>query len=53
MAGLPRRSRSAVSCRATRRPGIEVCRQALARHIIDDIENAEASAAGKLIIHKI
>ena len=56
MPGLPRRSISAVSSRATRRPEIEVLRdrrQAFARHVVDDVQDAELSAAGELVMDEI
>jgi len=53
--GLPRRSTSAVSSRAARRPerGVGDGRQAFARHVVDDIENAEPSAVGELIVREV
>jgi hypothetical protein len=52
MRGLPRRLINAVSSRATRRPEIDVSdrRQALSRHVVDDVQDAESSAAGKLVM---
>lgn len=53
--GLPRRSISVVSSRATRRPEIVVSGIAArhSRHIINDIENPEPSPACKLVVHEI
>src|ERR1700722_19735780 len=56
MPGLPRRLINAVSSRATRRPEIEVSGIAarhLPRHLIDDVQDAEPSAAGKLVMDEI
>src|SRR5947209_5228586 len=53
--GLPRRSIRTVSSRATRRPqnrGVGDRRQAFARHVIDDVQHAEASAVGELVVNK-
>ena len=32
---------------------VEDCRQALPRHVVDDIENAEAAATSELIVDKV
>src|SRR5277367_570556 len=56
MPGLPRRLINAVSSRATRRPqdrGVRDRRQALPRHVIDDVQDAEPSAAGKLVMDEV
>lgn len=56
MPGLPRRLISAVSSRATRRPEIEVsgiAARPLPRHVIDDVQDAEPPAAGKLVMDEI
>lgn len=43
-----------ISSRATRWPEIEVSGiAAFARHVVDDVEHTEASAAGKLVMHEI
>src|SRR5271166_6819781 len=52
MPGLPRLSTSADSSRATRRPEIEASGMAARhspRHVVDDVQDAEAAAAGELI----
>lgn len=33
--------------------GVRDCRQAFARHVIHDVENAEAPAKGELIVHEV
>jgi hypothetical protein len=56
MPGLPRRLINAVSSRATRPPRdrrVRDGRQALPRHVIDDIQDAEPPAAGKLVMDEI
>ncbi|ESZ10624.1 hypothetical protein X737_31230 [Mesorhizobium sp. L48C026A00] len=35
---------------AARDRGVRDCRQALARHVVDDVEDAEASTAGELVV---
>jgi hypothetical protein len=49
MPGFPWRSTSIVNSRATHRPrGVGDRRQALSRHVIDDVQDAEPSAADEL-----
>ncbi len=53
--GLPRRSISVVSSRATRRRDRRVldrC-QAFARHVINGVEDPESPAAGQLVVDEI
>jgi hypothetical protein len=53
--GLPRRASIAVSSRATRRPEIDVSdrAQTLLGDVVDDVEDAEASAIGELVIDEV
>ena len=56
MPGLPRFAINVVSSRATRLPEIEVSggrRQAFARHVVNDVKDAEPPSAGELIMHEV
>lgn len=53
MSGLPRRLIRSVSSRATRRPEIDVSGIAARRHVVDDVQHAEAPSAGKLVMHEV
>ena len=56
--GLPRRAINSVSSRATRHAparnrGVRNRRQTFARHVIDNVQHAEPSAIGELIVDEI
>src|SRR6516165_2221715 len=55
MPGLPRRPISAVSSRHASAGNRDVGdrRQALPRHVVDDVQDAEAATAGELVVDKI